>query len=226
MALFIPGPLISFISGSIGGTNFYKHGPWNVIRRKGFGKSSTKFLRGKTLSCWSQAVSTTKAEYTGVMKDRLDRAAERLSFNKHGTIYHLSGFQLMLTQHFLSYFHLGHKALLPPFVQGMFPFVPITVTLEDNPLYIRVVHEAAGILPIILYFDWHYPSSYFCSPKPPKFSYHAKHPFSIAGTWDIPQDTNPRITGKASLWWRARYLDAYGEFTRQVIGKIEKTNWQ
>lgn len=226
MALFIPGPIISSIHGSIGGANFYKHGPWNVIRRKGFAKSSTKFLRGKAQSCWSRALSDAKARYTGPVKTKVDNSAALSNLSRHGISYNLTGFQLLVSMNFLSLYYFGWTAIVAANLANIIPFTPMTITLEDAPAYIKIVYENPLIVSPFLVFDWGHPNSYLPAPKPKKFQYHAISALGAGGTWNIAPGNYPRLTGTASLWWRARVINIVGQFSRQVYGRAEKTNWQ
>lgn len=220
------GPLANSIHGSIGGSNFYKHGAWQVVRGKAQPRQSTSYLRGKALSCHSQAVADAKLRYRSTTQTRIDNAAALLTLNRYGNAYKLTGFQLLVNMNFMALYYHGVLANIYANTVGMMPALVMTVDIWNLPDYIVINYEDAPPPNPLLAFDWAYPISWENAPKPSKFPYHATHPVGLAGQWKIPQGTNPRISGRTTLWWRARLIRSFGEYSPQWSGFVRKWNWQ
>lgn len=226
MAILTPGALVSSIHGSVGSSNFYKHGPWQVLRHKGLPKSSTSAERAKVLSCWSRAYADAKTRYASSIKLRTDLAASRLTLTKYGIPYNLSGFKLLVSCNFIGLYHLGHVANVTGDFRGMISCIPFTISLQDTPGYIRItIHYFTELIPQIV-FSWQYPQNGFSHSKMSDFPFTFIQTVLIPGNYDIPAGTYPRTTGKTTLWYRVRTINAYGEFSPSFIGYCTKWNWQ
>jgi len=226
MSLITLGPLANSIHGSIGGTNFYKHGPWQVVRKKGQPKQATSYLRGKAQACHSEALSKAKLNYRSTTKTRIDKEACEISLTKYGRSYKVSGFQHLVNKYFIGLFYFGSIPVILGDRPGRIPPLVMTVDIWNLPNYIVINFEDPPVVTPTLCFDWAYPISWENAPKPSKFPYHDMKLIGAAGQWRIAQGSRPRITGRTCLWWRARLITGFGDYSVQWSGFVTKFNWQ
>jgi len=226
MAIGIPGGLVSEIYGSIGGTNFYKHGPWQIIRNKAIPKRSTSMRQALVKEAWTRARAYATANYYGTIKTLVDKQADFINKTRHGISYKITGYQQLMNLGYFAFFYRKDSPRWLDNTKGTFYSPYITVELKDAPSYIWLTKDATVLEPFYILFWWGYPSGYYCAGKPSNYPYFIRSLFAPDHKIEIPATEGPRISGIAKIWFKWRVIGFDDRASRINYGYATKTNWQ
>ena len=223
MAVVLTSGIVDEIHGSIGGTNFYKHGAFQCVRTKPIAKRRHTPKQASFTAAIMQKKIDWEFILDGPYQHWFEEVNSGLVNTRHGINYTFPLYQYvvkfgLLNRLFFNWFPFPEDNLYGPV-----PELDLTMELQDCPNYARIVISRAMILGEALYFWWDYPWNKQCNQGlgTYPFSYARRNagagPFALSG---------PRITGRSEIHYKWRLFT-----TRTGLGPIQKgiarkDNWQ